>query len=274
MASLPIIPAAWREQTSAAPATAEASPTPIRQVSSTGSLSQSPVLVESLPIPQEPSAIQNNTMPDVEAEEQERCWICQGDANEDEFPREWRRPCSCSLTAHNECLLEWVSSEEAPKHGELAGMCLAPSDFYQAILIFVGAKHKIVCPQCKDPIIIQRPFDPLVSLSENIQRAAKTFILPAALSAILGTVWSGFLVYGINTVHLVFGEEHAMRILINPRQITMAAAGGPFAVTQYFQGYKILLVNLPRMFTFYSVHKLHNFILLHQMLPHCFSSEC
>ena len=50
-------------------------------------------------------------------------------------------------------------------------------------------------------------------MADNIQLAAKRLIVPTAVSALLGCVYSGFLVYGINTLHVVFGEEEARRIL-------------------------------------------------------------
>ena len=125
------------------------------------------------------------------------CWICQQE-DTDDTPEtgEWRSPCPCSLTAHEECLLEWITSEEAPKKGEIA------------------ASHKIVCPVCKAEIHIERPTDYIVQVAELVQRAAKTMVLPTILSAIFGCVYSGFLVYGINTVQVVFGREEASNIIM------------------------------------------------------------
>ena len=39
------------------------------------------------------------------------------------------------------------------------------------------------------------------------------FIIPTAASAIVGCFYSGFLVYGINTLHVVMGSHEAARIL-------------------------------------------------------------
>lgn len=78
--------------------------------------------------------------PTSEKKEPRRCWICQLDDTED-TPEStaWRKPCPCSLEAHDECLLEWISAEEAPKKGELAH------------------SKRIKCPQCSHEIMLERP---------------------------------------------------------------------------------------------------------------------
>ena len=125
------------------------------------------------------------------------CWICQQDASDDTpESSEWRRPCPCSLTAHDECLLEWITSNEAPKPGEMA------------------TPQNVVCPVCQAPIKIERPRDYLVMLVDMIQRVAKGLILPTALSAFIGCFYSGFLMYGLNTMDLIFGQLEARRMLM------------------------------------------------------------
>ena len=133
----------------------------------------------------------------AQAQTPEVCWICQQDATEDTPETSaWRRPCPCSLTAHDECLLEWITSEEAPKPGEMA------------------LTSKIVCPVCKAPYKIERPRDFLVTAADTIQKAGKILVVPTALSALIGCFYSGFLVYGFNAMDLVFGRDEARRLLM------------------------------------------------------------
>ncbi|RDL42158.1 uncharacterized protein BP5553_02137 [Venustampulla echinocandica] len=129
-----------------------------------------------------------------------RCWICQGDETE-EAPGTsiWRKPCPCSLVAHDECLLEWIADAEAPKPGELA------------------SPHQIVCPQCKAEIKIERPQDLVVTMFDRAQTLATACILPTALSGIVGCCYSGLVVYGFNIIHIVFGPEDASRLLASMR---------------------------------------------------------
>jgi hypothetical protein len=133
-------------------------------------------------------------------EEISRCWICQQESTEDAPGTEWRTPCPCSLTAHDSCLLEWIIAEEAPRPGELA------------------ATRHIVCPQCHAEIKIERPRDYVVLATESIQRVAKSLVIPAALSSLFACFYSGFLMYGINSLQMVFGHDEAYRII--------ASAGG------------------------------------------------
>jgi hypothetical protein len=143
----------------------------------------------------DPSAIQAQQSLESPKEEVQTCWICQQESTEDAPGTEWRRPCPCSLTAHDSCLLEWIVSEEAPRRREL------------------GTRRRIVCPQCHTEIQIERPTDYLVLATESVQQVAELLILPTALSSLAACFYSGFLMYGINSVQMVFGRDEAYQIL-------------------------------------------------------------
>ncbi|TAQ83240.1 hypothetical protein B7494_g8436 [Chlorociboria aeruginascens] len=124
------------------------------------------------------------------------CWVCyEKDTDDTPETSPWRSPCPCSLVAHEECLLQWVTSQEASKPGEMP----AP-------------KH-ILCPQCKAEIRIDRPKDYIVIATDKIRRVVKNLILPGAVTSLFGCLYTGSLVYGINTIHVVFGSEAARDIL-------------------------------------------------------------
>ncbi|KAH7403728.1 hypothetical protein BKA64DRAFT_722410 [Cadophora sp. MPI-SDFR-AT-0126] len=134
--------------------------------------------------------------PAPEATEPRRCWICQQDDTDDRpEDSEWRNPCPCSLTAHESCLLEWIADQEAPRRGDLV------------------PKTTIECPQCKAEFNIQRPRDPIVSLYGSVQHMAKSLIFPTAVSGLIGCLYSGLLVYGLNSTITVFGTEQARSLL-------------------------------------------------------------
>lgn len=123
------------------------------------------------------------------------CWICQQDETED-TPQStpWRKPCPCSLDAHDDCLLEWVTAEEAPKKGELA------------------QSKKLKCPQCGTEIKVQRPRDIIVSLTELTTRISKNLVVPTGLGGILACTYSGLWLYGYSSMNLVFGVDETRRI--------------------------------------------------------------
>ncbi|RKF58046.1 putative ring finger domain-containing protein [Erysiphe neolycopersici] len=125
-----------------------------------------------------------------------RCWVCQQEDTEDTPGNDvWKTPCPCSLTAHDTCLLEWISNEEAPRPGDIARSRL------------------IRCPQCRAEIKIQRPRDFLVIIYEAIQRMTNAMVLPGAAASLLMCTYAGLLVYGMNTIKVVFGDEDALKIL-------------------------------------------------------------
>ncbi|KAL2066901.1 hypothetical protein VTL71DRAFT_1325 [Oculimacula yallundae] len=134
-----------------------------------------------------------------EPRESRRCWICQQDDTDDRpEDSEWRRPCPCSLTAHDSCLLDYIADQEATKSGDLA------------------PQAALACPQCKAPFNIQRPKDPLVEAYGAIQRVADTLIVPTIASASLGVLYSGLLAYGLNATSVVFGVDEAANLLGGP----------------------------------------------------------
>lgn len=129
--------------------------------------------------------------------EVKRCWVCMGDET-DESPEEhriWRSPCPCSLRAHEDCLLEWVADKETPHPGKLAH------------------NYKIQCPQCQAEIKVERPQEMLVSWIQDIHMIARLAVIPAAIGAAAGSIYTGFLVYGENTMGVVFGIKEADAIL-------------------------------------------------------------
>ncbi len=124
-----------------------------------------------------------------------KCWICMSDASEDD-PNNlpvWRSPCSCSLVAHESCLLDWVADLENPKN-----------------------KNKqtgpIQCPQCKSEIKISRPRSYVVESYRQLDRSLGKFVLPGLGLSLVGTVWAGAWFHGFQSVYVVFGHNDADRI--------------------------------------------------------------
>jgi hypothetical protein len=200
MASLPS-QSSWRPSSRSEESSSEATETPSAGLSQPESSSESFVLnnPQTTAFPGS-SAAQDMAIPPATTSKEglpvRLCWICQQESSDDKPGTEWRTPCPCSLTAHNECLLEWITSEEAPKPGE------------------IGTSKEIKCPQCQATINIQRPRDYIVLAAGKIQTLAKGLVIPTALSAIASCFYSGLLVYGVNTIHVVFGAEEALSMTV------------------------------------------------------------
>src|SRR5256885_1933575 len=104
------------------------------------------------------------------------CWICLNDSTEDDAanPPIWRHPCSCNLTAHETCLLDWVADLENPKNHKRN-----------------PPPNKILCPQCKSEIKIARPNSYIVAAVRAVDRTLGRLVLPGLGLTILGTVYAG-----------------------------------------------------------------------------------
>ncbi|KAI9644600.1 hypothetical protein NHQ30_006621 [Ciborinia camelliae] len=124
--------------------------------------------------------------------DRQRCWICQMD-DTDDGPQTspWRSPCPCSLRAHDSCLMEWIAVS--------ADKEIAP---------------KVVCPVCKYQLQIDQPKDYLVMTVDKLQRMARNLVLPTAAGALFGCVYSGSLLFGVNSLALVFGADEARGMIL------------------------------------------------------------
>ncbi|OAL00344.1 hypothetical protein IQ06DRAFT_293704 [Phaeosphaeriaceae sp. SRC1lsM3a] len=143
------------------------------------------------------TASQANTAQE-EDDDPRRCWICFNDETEDdETTSEWRAPCTCSLVAHEKCLLDWIADMEAPNNRRRAGT----------------RASKIQCPQCKSEIKIARPRSYVVDAVRVGERLTGTLLLPG-FALVTGTaLWSTLTLAGTHTIYQLFGTEDAMQIL-------------------------------------------------------------
>jgi RING-variant domain len=126
-----------------------------------------------------------------------KCWICICDSTEDDqtHPPAWRSPCTCSLQAHEACLLDWVADLENPKNRK--GQT---------------PPAKILCPQCKGEIKIARPKSYVVEGVRAVDRAFGRLVLPGIGFSLFGTIWAGAWIHGFQSVYVVFGPQHAQYI--------------------------------------------------------------
>ncbi|KIW23843.1 uncharacterized protein PV07_12012 [Cladophialophora immunda] len=124
-----------------------------------------------------------------------KCWICMSDKSEDDpnNPPIWRSPCSCSLTAHEACLLDWVADLENPKNKNK------------------NSRH-ILCPQCKSEIRISRPRSYVVESYRALDRTLGKLVLPGLGLSFVGTLWAGAWFHGFQSVYFVFGHADADRV--------------------------------------------------------------
>ncbi|KAH8732446.1 hypothetical protein GQ44DRAFT_766586 [Phaeosphaeriaceae sp. PMI808] len=135
---------------------------------------------------------------EVEEDEPRRCWICFNDETEDdETSSEWRSPCTCSLEAHESCLLDWIADMEAPSSGRRAGT----------------RATKIQCPQCKSEIKIARPRSLVVDVVRAGERLTSTLLLPGFVIVTGTALYSTLTLAGTHTIYQIFGTKDALQIL-------------------------------------------------------------
>lgn len=134
-----------------------------------------------------------------EYDEEEKCWICfESRKDEETSPSThgvWKKPCKCALTAHESCLLDWISDMEKN-----------PSKMNKTIQ----------CPQCKSNIVLKQERSVMVDLG----RMAEKFVRQTNSIAIFAGLGSAFFVtctvYGVNAIYLICGTKEANAIILGP----------------------------------------------------------
>lgn len=208
MESLPLRPESQRRQTPR-----DSSPSPNTHASATtpaGADQASPSVLFNNPCPTRPSSQSRPSTdyfpvePKRQAEEEgsdtepRKCWICFEDETEDdETTSEWRSPCPCVLVAHEKCLLDWVADMEAPNSQRQAG----------------GKPGKILCPQCKSEIRLQRPRSYVVDAVRAVNRLAGMCLLPGAIAFVGTAAVTTLSLVGRTQVYHIFGAQDGLRIL-------------------------------------------------------------
>lgn len=130
--------------------------------------------------------------------EPRKCWICFNDETEDdETTSEWRAPCTCSLVAHEKCLLDWIADIEKPTAGRRAGR----------------KTGKILCPQCKSEIRVARPRSVIVDSVRVVEKLAGTLLLPGVAFVTGTALYSTLSLAGTSTIYAIFGTQDATQIL-------------------------------------------------------------
>ncbi|KAM0433286.1 hypothetical protein ACHAPT_004162 [Fusarium lateritium] len=120
-----------------------------------------------------------------------RCFICLTDQDPSDPPGSWVDPCGCTLEAHQDCMLSWVTDCER-------------------------SNKPLQCPVCKDRIQLEGPWDPVVALTDVIASKftrASPFMLLG--SASLGVQFS-LQMYGAFALYLFSGREVLTDYILGP----------------------------------------------------------
>ncbi|KAK7191335.1 hypothetical protein DPSP01_003047 [Paraphaeosphaeria sporulosa] len=153
--------------------------------------------------PTEADATQQHAPAQAEAQSAEdneprRCWICFNDETEDdENTSEWRSPCPCVLVAHEKCLLDWIADMEAPDSRLRLGT----------------TRGKILCPQCKAEIKLDRPRNVIVEYVRMTEKMTKMLQLPIIFFVAGTATYTTLRWFGKDIVYKIFGVQDAQTIL-------------------------------------------------------------
>ncbi|KAK2608521.1 hypothetical protein QQS21_002983 [Conoideocrella luteorostrata] len=130
-----------------------------------------------------------------------RCFICLTDEDVSDLPGTWVDPCPCTLEAHQDCMLAWVTDCER-------------------------TNKQLKCPVCKSVIEVEGPRDLIVALNDAMHKRftkASPYVLFTGVS--IG-VQISLQMYGALALWSFAGKDTMLRYLLNPEMVIDANTGG------------------------------------------------
>lgn len=122
------------------------------------------------------------------------CWICYTTESEDPSLA-FIHPCSCTLLAHPDCLLEWISTRRAMHPGTATGT--VPR-----------------CPACGTQIRIHQDRSDLLRWYRQFRRSVDRASLAAGVGSIAASAWFVSAAYGAWALKTFMGEQVTQALLL------------------------------------------------------------
>ncbi|KAJ6445478.1 RING finger domain-containing protein [Purpureocillium lavendulum] len=147
-----------------------------------------------------PAAMQAITAPRA-PDAPRRCFICLTDEDPADPPGSWVDPCPCTLEAHQDCMLSWVTDCER-------------------------SNKPLQCPVCKSAIELEGPWDLVVAASDIVQRRftrASPYLLFTGVS--MGVQFS-LQMYGALALWTFAGKDSLMRFMLGPEMVIDGRTSG------------------------------------------------
>ncbi|OAA54673.1 Zinc finger, RING/FYVE/PHD-type [Cordyceps fumosorosea ARSEF 2679] len=133
-----------------------------------------------------------------------RCFICLTDEEPSDPAGSWVDPCPCTLEAHQDCMLSWVTDCER-------------------------SGRPLLCPVCKSAVEMEGAWDPIVALTDVVHRRfrrASPLMLFTAAS--MGVQFS-MQMYGAVALWAFAGKDATMRFVMGPEMMIDGRRAAPLA---------------------------------------------
>lgn len=130
-----------------------------------------------------------------------RCFICLTDEDPSDPPGSWVDPCPCTLEAHQDCMLSWVTDCER-------------------------SNKPLQCPVCKSMIELEGPWDLVVAATDAVHRRftrASPLVLFTGVS--MGVQFS-LQMYGAMALWTFAGKDTLLRFMLGADMVIDGRSAG------------------------------------------------
>lgn len=129
-----------------------------------------------------------------------RCFICLTDEDPSDSPGTWVDPCPCTLEAHQDCMLSWVTDCER-------------------------SNRPLKCPVCKSLIELEGRWNPIVATFDTVKKRFTRLSPYILFTGITTGIQFSFQMYGALAMWVFSGKDALLHYVITTPGVANAANG-------------------------------------------------
>ncbi|PNY25127.1 E3 ubiquitin-protein ligase MARCH5 [Tolypocladium capitatum] len=154
-----------------------------------------------------------------------RCFICLTDEDPSDPPGSWVDPCPCTLEAHQDCMLSWVTDCER-------------------------SNKPLQCPVCKSMIELEGPWDPVVAATDAVHRRFTRASPLVLFTGVSMGVQLSLHMYGAMALWTFAGRDTLLRFMLGTDMVIDGRSAGNMRFVKERIWNALVMMNVAPMLLF------------------------